>query len=470
VEDDPEDHVPPAVPDPPPAVPAKPVEPVNVFDYLVNDDTPNASRTSLGGAPEPMTMKKDAPAVFAEGKGERALSKAGYRNKEEQVLDDNYVEHGFSYGAEPVKPLPYPNLNGSLVSLDFMTPSAKITRAKLGRTERPSHSRTNSGNASDKKRKRGEVDEQRYELEGDTIMPDAPNGANGNGETPVLAHSGLTGSLNRLLSHPSPSLPSPEYSDERDRAKEPEHNNRHSYKHEDPTSPLKRTRHSKDDSGLGISIKGRAGKVRSIIGGASVAGALAAFTNPAAAQNGHQNRDTALVKAQRRRASSSDDGHTRGREIQVRDRKKHKVHKQHGSTSARYERSSQQSRSKRRGSNENESPDARRRKVKAIEYHKHDRDDSGSDSEDEDRRVRNGGTADMVVFGREEKIRIKAESFLSVVRKGPESDNPHSINKALKRWHRDGGSGNGPKHEEEKELWKSLRLKRNERGEVVVFF
>jgi cell growth-regulating nucleolar protein len=470
VEDDPEGDVPPAVPDPPPPVLAPPVEAVNVFDYLVNEETPNASRTSLGGSHEPMTMKKDAPTIFAEGKDERMLSRAGYRNREEQELDDNYIEHGFSYGAEPVKPLPYPHPNGSLVSLDFMTPSAKATRAKLDRIERPTHSRTNSGNASDKKRKRGEVDEHRYELAGDTVMPDVANGANAQAETPGLPHSGLTGGLTRLLSHPSPFPPSPEYSDDRDRAKEYDHNNRQSHKHEDPTSPLKRTRHSKEDTGLGISIKGRAGKVRSIIGGATVAGALAAFTNPAAAQNGNHNRELALVRAGRRRTSSSDDGHTRGRETQVRDRKKHKVHRQHGSTSARYERPSHHSRSKRRESNENESPDAGRRKMKAIEYHKHDRDESGSDSEDSDPRVRKGGPSDMVVFGKEEKMRIRAESFLSVVRKGPESEKGYSMNKALKRWHRDGGTGNGAKHEEEKELWRSLRLKRNDRGEVVIFF
>jgi cell growth-regulating nucleolar protein len=108
--------------------------------------------------------------------------------------------------------------------------------------------------------------------------------------------------------------------------------------------------------------------------------------------------------------------------------------------------------------------------MKAIEYHKYDRDESGSDSEDSGRRARNGGATDMVVFGREEKMRIRAESFLSVVKKGPESEKGYSVNKALKRWHRDAGTGSGAKHEEEKELWKSLRLKRNDRGEVVIFF
>jgi hypothetical protein len=190
VKDNPEGDV-------PPAVLAPPIEAVNVFDYLVSAETPNASRTSLGGSHEPITIKKDAPAIFAEGKDERILSRAGYKNKE----DDNYVEHGFSYSAEPVKPLLYPHPNGSLVSLDFMTPSAKAMRASPNRIGRPAHSRTNSGNASDKKRKRGEVDEQHYGLEGDTVMPDAPKGANAKAETPGLAHSGHTGALTRLHSH-----------------------------------------------------------------------------------------------------------------------------------------------------------------------------------------------------------------------------------------------------------------------------
>ena len=146
VEDDPEGDVPPAVPEPPSAIPAQAVEPVNVFDYLVHEDTPNASRTSLGGSREPMTMKKDAPAVFTEAKGDRALAGAEYKNKEEQAHDESYNEHGFSYGAEPVKPITFPNPNGSVISLDFMTPSAKATRAKLDRIERPGHSRTNSVN------------------------------------------------------------------------------------------------------------------------------------------------------------------------------------------------------------------------------------------------------------------------------------------------------------------------------------
>ena len=58
--------------------------------------------------------------------------------------------------------------------------------------------------------------------------------------------------------------------------------------------------------------------------------------------------------------------------------------------------------------------------------------------------------------------------FLSFVTKGPESEMGCSVNKVLKRYHRERGEHGTDKMEDEKELWKSLRLKRNERGEIVV--
>ena len=91
------------------------------------------------------------------------------------------------------------------------------------------------------------------------------------------------------------------------------------------------------------------------------------------------------------------------------------------------------------------------RTLKAIGYHAPDADDSQQQ---------------LVVY------RTRAEHFLSFVQKGPDSEHGCSINKALKRYHRERGEqglGLG-KAEEEKELWKSLRLRKNERGEVVVFF
>ena len=66
----------------------------------------------------------------------------------------------------------------------------------------------------------------------------------------------------------------------------------------------------------------------------------------------------------------------------------------------------------------------------------------------------------------------QAEQFLSFVTKGPDSERGYSMNKALKRFHRErsaSGDSSLLKAEEEKELWRSLRLKKNDRGEIVLF-
>lgn len=65
----------------------------------------------------------------------------------------------------------------------------------------------------------------------------------------------------------------------------------------------------------------------------------------------------------------------------------------------------------------------------------------------------------------------RAELLLSFVNKGPESERGVSMNKALKRFHRERAAinaGHG-KQLEEKELWRSLRMKKNDRGEIVLF-
>lgn len=100
---------------------------------------------------------------------------------------------------------------------------------------------------------------------------------------------------------------------------------------------------------------------------------------------------------------------------------------------------------------EDSSDDERRhsRKVKAIEY-------------PEDRK-----DGQIVTY------RSPAELFMSFVAvKGPESERGQSINKALKRYHREmevRGERGRQRDEGDKELWKSLRVKVNERGEVVLF-
>jgi cell growth-regulating nucleolar protein len=76
-----------------------------------------------------------------------------------------------------------------------------------------------------------------------------------------------------------------------------------------------------------------------------------------------------------------------------------------------------------------------------------------------------GTDGEMVVY------QPRAELLLSFINKGPESERGVSMNKALKRYHRErNAEGVGlSRAEEEKELWRSLRMKRNERGEIVLF-
>jgi cell growth-regulating nucleolar protein len=96
------------------------------------------------------------------------------------------------------------------------------------------------------------------------------------------------------------------------------------------------------------------------------------------------------------------------------------------------------------------------RASKLIEYRPQSKDGSGNTD---------GEEGQMILF------KPRADVFLSFVNKGPESERGCSVNKALKRFHREreaSGSNMG-KSKEEKELWRSLRLRRNERGEIVLF-
>ncbi|QDS67649.1 hypothetical protein FKW77_004695 [Venturia effusa] len=73
---------------------------------------------------------------------------------------------------------------------------------------------------------------------------------------------------------------------------------------------------------------------------------------------------------------------------------------------------------------------------------------------------------DQALIVHPDKMYSHAQTFMSLVTKGPESEKGCSINKALKRYHRERGSKSA---EAEKDLWKILRMKRNDRGEVVLF-
>lgn len=436
---------PPHVPSPPSALPDDSLPSVNVFDFLVTEKSPSTSKQ-----------------VIPAKKG---------RNSEEQLRSDQYDADGFMYGAEPVPPGMH-NVNDSFISLDFMTPAAKATKARLDKDrsagmQSVSHSRNDSGTGSISEKKRKRAQTETYET--DTPMQDAPKTAMRPPEREI-AHSGLTGGLGRMMFHDDEVT----YPEDQEYSQKDKRKSRQQSQYEDPASPLKKSRRSRDLSesqsrdrsastngnGLGISIKGRASKVMSMVGTGSV---LAALANPAAAHN--QGTSQAMVKKTRRASDESRDRDGRNGSQVRGEKKRHKVHRHNGTAreNVRFENGS----SSRRRDDRSRSPEASRRKVKAIEYHsdKQRREDSDSDDSAYDEK------GQMVVFGSAQKNVVRCEAFLQFVTKGPDSEKGCSMNKALKRWHRDAGiRRTEEKTDEEKNLWKGLRLKRNERGEIVVFF
>lgn len=92
---------------------------------------------------------------------------------------------------------------------------------------------------------------------------------------------------------------------------------------------------------------------------------------------------------------------------------------------------------------------------KLIEY----RPNSGGDDKDGD------DDRQMVVY------RPRADLLLSYVDKGPDSERGYSMRKALRQYHRERNASSDclGKATEEKELWRSLRMRKNDRGEIVLF-
>ena len=93
-----------------------------------------------------------------------------------------------------------------------------------------------------------------------------------------------------------------------------------------------------------------------------------------------------------------------------------------------------------------------RKQLKAIEYHP-----------ERPASVQPNGSNQLVTY------KSRGDLFMSLITKGPDSERGCSINKVLKRYHRERDVRGEAKDEEDKELWKSLRLRRNDRGEIVLF-
>lgn len=455
-----EHSIPPPAPTPPPAV-----KETSVFDFMVEEESHNTPGIAFAEEREEMSIKTGAPSIFSE----RVHKTDNYKNKDESRYSQQYEVDGFSYGAEPVDPMPT-HLNHSTATLhDFKTPAAK-SRTANGIPESAGHSRSNSN--SEKKRKRAQTDDHTN----DVVMPDVPSTATKQlAQIPGLAHSGLTGGIQRMatgdmddrFSQPRSPATSPDPDpDHRALTKlKPVKSTKDKHQHVDPQSPLKKTRRSKDDdtNGLGISIKGRAGKVMSMINGVL----------STSSTEGVSSKST----LSRRRASSSENGSSqthenRGREGERRERKKHKVTRHNGTSRDNVRMDHKKSSSSRRA-DDSESPNASRVRSdrpnisRRIEFTQHHH--SASDTDD-DRRRSQGMNGDMVVFGAEDSLRRKCEEFLEYIDKG-QGSRGYSINKVLNRWHKDSSiKRDDDKRDEERELWKGLRLRRNDRGEIVVFF
>lgn len=426
---------PPPAPTPPPAgevrtpapAPAND-KPVNVFDYLVADETPNASKVSLAEPKEQMKMKTTAKSVFEPSDSLARFEANPTTDDEGKNYDVAYNEHGFSYGTGNIPHSDWP----PNVSTEFVTPAPK---KKKDRKEKA------PGTVSEKKRKRGQPEALSTPREDvDTPMMDAPSSITNNAGTPMLTHSGLTGGLNRMMRSPSPGDDSPET---------------HRRAYQDTSSPIKRSRRNgkeangNGDPGLGISIKNRAERlVSSMFGGSAVS-----------STSGTTENSKALVRA-RRGSSSSADEH-----LEVRKSKK----------SHRSRASPEESRKSKRKSS-NPTDDRPTRRLKHV---------------DERRGSVNSPSHQVTVYRQskppartdEDLQRELAHHFLSLVAGSAGTERGFSVNKALKRFHRDlsdeydadrGRDGRSRADRErrlddEKDLWRALRLRRNDRGEIVVF-
>jgi cell growth-regulating nucleolar protein len=328
-----------------------------------------------------------------------------------QVAEDDqvYAQTGFAYGEGTVRP--------SKERYDsYATPAPK-----------PKHARTKSRDTdvettskkTDRKRKRNSPSELDISLVRAQEARDRSLA-----EAPPMLHSGLTGGLNRLLTRPA-FPPSPD--DSGDYANS-------------PLSPMKR---AKQGNSIALARAQREWEIQ------------------------QQKDRKAAIKEEKAREEKKKEKE-RGRERDRKERKAATALVKIRPKKRRDESPKESRRLRRRQYSSSVSPAPQDRKApKAIEYRR-----SGSRSQSPDGNgqliVRPNG--DLVPTSTED---ARADLFMSFINKGPDSERGMSVNKALKRYHRernDHWDRASSKAEEEKELWKNLRLKRNDRGEIVLFF
>jgi cell growth-regulating nucleolar protein len=325
--------------------------------------------------------------------------------------DETFAQTGFSYGEDAVRP--------SKERYDsYTTPAPK---SKHSRTKSRDTDVETTSKKTDRKRKRNSPAELdlslvRAQEHRDTTMLDAP----------TSLHTGLTGGLNRLLARPE-FPPSPEDSGEYANS---------------PLSPMKR---AKQGNTSALARAQREWEIQ------------------------QQKVRKADIKEQREREEKEKKAKDRGRERDRKERQASTALVKIRPKKKREDSNQEVRRIRRRQYSSSVSPPPRDRKaMKAIEYRR-----SGSRSPTPD------GNGQLIVRPNGEVVPInagtddRADLFMSFITKGPESERGMSVNKALKSYHRERHEYRDrepTKSDEEKELWKNLRLKRNDRGEIVLFF
>jgi cell growth-regulating nucleolar protein len=342
-----------------------------------------------------------------------------------QVQEDiQYNQNGYTYGDGPVRPSNEShetlyNTREQAPDYSYTTPAPKTKHKKTKSRDKELDTVTKT---TDRKRKRNSPAELDMSLvhanqDRDVMMSDAP-----------MLHSGLTGGLNRLLARPE-FPPSPELSGD--------------YAENSPLSPMKRAKQGTSKALM------RAQREWEI-------------------QQEKERKEASMGELQKEKE--------RGRDRERKERKastalakiKPKKRRDDSPRERRRHRETDKGRKRQYSSSPSPAPE---RKLKAIGYDGAQDDDNGALI------VRGNGA--LIVRGNGELAPVltgeeaRAELFMSFINKGPESERGMSVNKALKRYHReryDRWDREMSKADEEKELWKTLRLKKNDRGEIVLFY
>ena len=402
-----------------------------MFDFLVTDGKDEPSQVNTPQADEFVTDEEDNDDEQWEDEDDVFMDPPpDYYAETPYNAQQDFDEHGYSYGAEPIRqslrrydsnPHLPTNVMAYLINHDddddvdnanadavdtLKTPAPNPPSIAV----KPHHERTVSADSTTKKsgkRKRSQPEDldlsriRAYTTPGgDVVMTDVP--------TPSL-HSGLTVGLSRMMMARSaaggyPFPPSPDDSigdlegEERERL--------------EPRSPLKRTKHSESKE------RGRS------------------------REKGREKRDR---EREHRRAKKS--------------RRESDQSKKHGRWERRRPRGRSESPPK-----EKEPTSLLGKALKAIEYHPSS--STVARTARDEPRPHDGNA----VILHPSTATTRAEMFMSFVAQNSLVENNErgcSVHKALRRWHRE--KGEMSKAQEEKELWKDLRLKVNDRGEIVLF-